>query len=162
MTTPEASSGSSNHISTGVNLSNKPTDAEMKDFLKELLSYSQAGLSDNPKDPAQVRAGLARCMNEAKKLLLRLAPATYKSDFDRSVVSLDLPVRLSNTLVKENILTVGDLIKLNEIDLLKLPGFGRNSLIFVRVAVAEYGGLKEYVPRSQRDGGEPVIQGLEP
>ena len=138
-------------------MTSKPTDLEMKDFLKELLSYSEAGLAKNPKNPADVRAGRARCMIAAKNLLLRLEPAVYKSDFDRSVDTLDLPVRLSNTLLKENILTVGDLIKCDEINLMKLPGFGGNSLKYVRAAVAEYGGLKEYVPRVRSSDNGPEL-----
>lgn len=128
-------------------MSAKPTEVELVDFLKDLLSYSDAQLSQSHKDPLKVRAGRARCMIKAKELLTRLEPQVFRTDFDRSVQNLDLPVRLSNMLVNEGILTVDDVLKCSQVDLLKLPGCGRHSMKALNTALAEYGGLKEYVPR---------------
>jgi DNA-directed RNA polymerase subunit alpha len=136
-------------------MSVKPTEAELIEFLKDLLSHSDSKLSINPKSPKAIVAGRARYMIKAKELLTRLEPQTFKTDFERSVADLDLPVRLSNMLVNEGILTVGDLVKCTDSDLIRLPGCGLNSMKVLKTALAEYGGLTEYVPTWHKEHLEP-------
>jgi DNA-directed RNA polymerase alpha subunit len=135
---------------------NKPTEAEFVAFLKDLLSHSEAQVSRSPQDAFKVKEGRARCMSKAKELLFRLEPQAYKTDVERSITCLDLPVRMSNVLVNAGILTVADVLKCSKHELSKLPGCGRNSLNALVTALAEYGELDEYpTKRSPFIGWQP-------
>ena len=57
----------------------------------------------------------------------------------RSVDMLDLSVRSKNCLDSENILTIGDLARLTEQDLLKVRNFGKTSLKEVKSKLAALG-----------------------
>lgn len=136
----------------------KPTEAEFVEFLKDLLSYSDAQFSHSHKDPLKVRAGRARCMIKAKELLSRLEPQAYRTDVERSITTLDLPVRVSNMLVGAGLLTVAHVLKCSKHELAKLPGCGRNSLNALVMALAEYGKLDEYpAKRSPFIGWQPAM-----
>jgi hypothetical protein len=58
---------------------------------------------------------------------------------DESIGCLDLTVRSSNGLKSEGILTIGQLVACSEVDLFKIPGFGKKSLIEVKDALAARG-----------------------
>jgi DNA-directed RNA polymerase alpha subunit len=136
-------------------MSVKPTEAEVVEFLKDLLSYSDSQLSGSPKSRKALVTGRARYMSKAKELLTRLEPQTFKTDLERSVESLDLPVRAKNMLVTEGLSCVGDLLKCTGRDILKLPGCGRSSFKAIEAVLAEYGGLKDYVPTWHKEHLEP-------
>ncbi|MFQ5804960.1 MAG: DNA-directed RNA polymerase subunit alpha [Phycisphaerae bacterium] len=62
-----------------------------------------------------------------------------RSKLERSVASLDLSVRASNCLEAAKIITVGDLIRLDENHLMQLRSFGKTSLMEVKRKLAELG-----------------------
>ena len=62
-----------------------------------------------------------------------------RSKLERSVSDLDLSVRAGNCLEAARILTVGELVKLTEDDLLQLRSFGKTSLTEVKAKLAELG-----------------------
>jgi len=62
-----------------------------------------------------------------------------RSALERSIASLDLSVRASNCLEAAKILTVGDLVRLDESQLMQLRSFGKTSLMEVKRKLAELG-----------------------
>ncbi|MGB0919322.1 MAG: DNA-directed RNA polymerase subunit alpha [Holosporaceae bacterium] len=56
------------------------------------------------------------------------APLAFNPNLLRRVDELDLSLRASNCLKKENIIYIGDLVTKNENELLRAPNFGRKSL----------------------------------
>ncbi|MBU0637522.1 MAG: DNA-directed RNA polymerase subunit alpha [Planctomycetes bacterium] len=58
---------------------------------------------------------------------------------EQSINSLDLSVRASNCLEAASIITVGDLARMSETDLLQLRSFGKTSLMEVKRKLAEIG-----------------------
>jgi DNA-directed RNA polymerase subunit alpha len=62
-----------------------------------------------------------------------------RSKLERSVASLDLSVRASNCLEAAKIITVGDLVRLDENQLMQLRSFGKTSLMEVKRKLAELG-----------------------
>lgn len=64
---------------------------------------------------------------------------TYKANPLMAVEELELSTRAHNALINENILTIGELIKYNEAELLRFPNFGRKSLKEVQQALAGVG-----------------------
>lgn len=67
------------------------------------------------------------------------ADASLGEELARPLSSLDLSVRAGNCLASAEILTVGDLIKFDEPELLKLRSFGRTSLREVKRKLADIG-----------------------
>jgi len=59
--------------------------------------------------------------------------------FARPIDDLELTTRSANCLEAEEIYTVGDLIKWNERNLLKIPNFGKKSLKEIKEALHEWG-----------------------
>lgn len=57
----------------------------------------------------------------------------------RSIDELVITIRASNCLKAENIKTIGDLIRLREIDLLKIPSLGRRALYEIKEVLASEG-----------------------
>ena len=51
----------------------------------------------------------------------------------------NIDVRTLNCLIAENILTIGDLIKRTEVDLFRIPNFGRKSMVKVKDALTTLG-----------------------
>ncbi len=62
-----------------------------------------------------------------------------RQKLDRSIGTLELSVRASNCLEAAKIVTVGDLVRLTENDLLQLRSFGRTSLMEVHQKLTEVG-----------------------
>ncbi len=62
-----------------------------------------------------------------------------RGKLERSVASLDLSVRASNCLEAAKIITVGDLVRLDESQLMQLRSFGKTSLMEVKRKLAELG-----------------------
>ena len=66
-----------------------------------------------------------------------------------SIAELDLSVRANNCLESAKINTVGDLVRMNEADLLKVRSFGKTSLREVKRKLADIGlGLGMNLPAS--------------
>lgn len=69
-------------------------------------------------------------------------PPTRSSEsrdiYDVPVKYLDLPVRVRNTLLSEEINTIRELKGKTDIDLLEIPGFGMGSLKTVKRALANF------------------------
>ena len=55
------------------------------------------------------------------------------------ISDLDLSVRASNCLESENVRTIGDLVRMNEVDLLTLKNFGKTSLREVKLKLQNVG-----------------------
>ena len=71
-----------------------------------------------------------------------VAPAVdgeLRSKLERSIASLDLSVRASNCLEAAKIHTVGDLVRLDENQLMQLRSFGKTSLMEVKRKISELG-----------------------
>ncbi len=62
-----------------------------------------------------------------------------QAKLDRSLASLDLSVRANNCLESAKILTVGDLLSLDENQLMQLRSFGKTSLMEVKRKLTEMG-----------------------
>jgi DNA-directed RNA polymerase subunit alpha len=62
-----------------------------------------------------------------------------RGKLERSVASLDLSVRASNCLEAAKIIAVGDLVRLDENQLMQLRSFGKTSLMEVKRKLAELG-----------------------
>jgi DNA-directed RNA polymerase subunit alpha len=62
-----------------------------------------------------------------------------RAKFERSIASLDLSVRASNCLEAAKIITVGDLARMEETQLMQLRSFGKTSLMEVKRKLAELG-----------------------
>lgn len=62
-----------------------------------------------------------------------------RAKLERSVDSLDLSVRASNCLQQDNIRTIGQLVQMDENQLLQLRSFGKTSLLEVRRKLSELG-----------------------
>jgi DNA-directed RNA polymerase alpha subunit len=58
-------------------------------------------------------------------------------------------VRVRNSLYNENIKTLGDLLRYKESDLLRIPNFGRMSLIEVKEVVKQTGHKLGELPRER-------------
>jgi DNA-directed RNA polymerase subunit alpha len=71
------------------------------------------------------------------------APEEYVSELERKlampVAQLELSVRAANCLESENIMTVGQLVRLSEEDLLAIRSFGKTSLREVKRKLADLG-----------------------
>ena len=92
------------------------------------------------------------------------AATTTRSDVDEelqqklnmSIAELDLSVRANNCLESAHINTVGDLVRMNEADLLKVRSFGKTSLREVKRKLADIGlGLGLNLPAGAAAGGQP-------
>jgi len=71
-----------------------------------------------------------------------VAPAIddeLRGKLERSIASLDLSVRASNCLEAARIITVGDLVRLDENQLMQLRSFGKTSLMEVKRKLTELG-----------------------
>ena len=62
-----------------------------------------------------------------------------RAKLERSIASLDLSVRASNCLEAARIITVGDLVRMDESQLMQLRSFGKTSLMEVKRKLAEMG-----------------------
>jgi len=62
-----------------------------------------------------------------------------RSKLERSIASLDLSVRASNCLEAAKIITVGDLVAMDENQLMQLRSFGKTSLMEVKRKLTELG-----------------------
>ena len=62
-----------------------------------------------------------------------------KAKLDMPIESMDLTVRSSNCLESNHILTVGQLVRMTESDLLKIRSFGKTSLREIRRKLADKG-----------------------
>ena len=57
----------------------------------------------------------------------------------RSINDLGLPFRLANGFYTSNITTVGEILKIESKDFLKIPGFGQQSLILLKTILKTKG-----------------------
>jgi len=80
---------------------------------------------------------------EAAAAAEEAAPEEYVSELERKlampIAQLELSVRASNCLESENIMTVGQLVRLSEEDLLAIRSFGKTSLREVKRKLADLG-----------------------
>ncbi|MBN2446711.1 MAG: DNA-directed RNA polymerase subunit alpha [Phycisphaerae bacterium] len=96
------------------------------------------------------------------------APAmdeTLRRKLDMPVANLELSVRANNCLEAAKIGTVGELVRLNETELLQLRSFGRTSLIEVKRKLANMGlglGMSDPGQPVMSDGAEELGFGEEP
>lgn len=67
---------------------------------------------------------------------------------DTPLDQLDLSTRSINCFKNEGLITIGDVIKLSEAELLRFPNFGRKGLIEVNEILSSFGV-------NLRDGGRP-------
>jgi len=71
------------------------------------------------------------------------APEEYVSELERKLATpisdLNLSIRAANCLESDNIMTVGQLVRLGEDDLLAIPSFGKTSLREVKRKLADLG-----------------------
>ena len=79
---------------------------------------------------------------------------------DMPISQLDLSVRASNCLEAAKIETLGDLVRMNETDLLKLRSFGRTCLREVKRKLADH-GLSLGILSGQDETPSPDADGLE-
>ncbi len=106
-----------------------------KIFRKHLNPFVQYGFAgaELPAERAMPEVTLPEPVAAGgEKLQLRERLALPISD-------LDLSVRASNCLEQENIKTIGDLVRLSEVDLLTMKNFGKTSLREVKVKLANVG-----------------------
>jgi DNA-directed RNA polymerase subunit alpha len=68
-----------------------------------------------------------------------IVDAELRSKLERSIASLDLSVRASNCLEAAKIITVGDLVRMHEDELMQLRSFGKTSLMEVQRKLVELG-----------------------
>lgn len=74
---------------------------------------------------------------------------------DARIEELDFSVRTYNCLKKANVLTIGELVQLSEVDLMNIRNFGRKSLTEVKDKLAQLGlSLKP-----AREGAAPLVFG---
>lgn len=78
-------------------------------------------------------------------------------DMDASIDELALTTRAHNGLLNDNILTVGQLVAMEERELLRLPNFGKKSLAEIVQALAEHGLTLKPTP-NQKPIEPPVKQ----
>lgn len=87
-----------------------------------------------------------------------------RGKLEKAIADLDLSVRASNCLEAARILTVGDLVRMTEDELLQLRSFGKTSLMEVKSKLAGLGlslGMHVPPPASGEDhvtAGEPAQQ----
>lgn len=88
------------------------------------------------------------------------APAVddeLRQKLERSITTLELSVRASNCLDSAKILTIGELVRMSEPELLQLRSFGKTSLMEVRQKLAELGlalGMTTGLPEEPDPGAE--------
>ncbi len=56
----------------------------------------------------------------------------------KDIIHLHIDIRILNNLSAEGINTIGDLLKLSEIDILKIPGIGMKSFIKIQDALIRF------------------------
>ena len=61
--------------------------------------------------------------------------------YNKKIEELELSVRSINCLKNDNIIYIGDLVQKTEAEMLRIPNFGRKSLIELR-EILESGGIK--------------------
>jgi DNA-directed RNA polymerase subunit alpha len=97
----------------------------------------------------------------AHALVERSAPAVddeLRQKLERPIATLDLSVRAGNCLDMAKITTVGELVRMNEQELLQLRSFGKTSLMEVRQKLAGLGlslGMKTGYPEEPDSGATP-------
>jgi len=102
----------------------------MRKHLNPFVEYSQLGEElavEEAEEPEEVVAGAEEYVSELERKLAL------------PVAQLELSVRASNCLESENIMTVGQLVRLSEEDLLAIRSFGKTSLREVKRKLADLG-----------------------
>jgi DNA-directed RNA polymerase subunit alpha len=102
----------------------------MRKHLNPFVEYSQLGeelVVEEAEEPEEVVAGAEEYVSELERKLAL------------PVAQLELSVRASNCLESENIMTVGQLVRLSEEDLLAIRSFGKTSLREVKRKLADLG-----------------------
>jgi DNA-directed RNA polymerase subunit alpha len=123
----------------------EPPDALVeasKIYRKHLNPFVQYGFAG-----AEVSAEVERVVEETAMPALpeptAAAPSNeslaLKERLALPISDLDLSVRASNCLESENVRTIGDLVRLNEPELLNLKNFGKTSLREVRIKLQNVG-----------------------
>ena len=97
----------------------KPTTEELIKWHERAIQMSEAVIEILKKDISK--------QNDTYKMLLV------------NLDELDFSVRTGNCLYAANIFTLGDLVQLAELDLLKYRGFGKKSLREVKAKLEEMG-----------------------
>jgi len=97
-----------------------------------------AAFSDDPehyKGKAQAMATALRALAD------QLESLAYTPKDGLTVHEIGLSPRIANRLEKEGARLVADLLKHNEIDLLKMPDIGKTALAEIKKAARQFGGL---------------------
>ena len=101
-------------------------------------------LSWSKKDPEiqSLRKRVMSCEEEISRLkdeVFSLTAITQPEENTKPVDFLDLTVRTSNCLKAENINTIGDLLKMRDVDLISIPNLGRKGVNEIRDVLASRG-----------------------
>ncbi len=112
------------------------------------VSVKMATLRRWNKHNFQERISCQTCREKAAELMSKIEAAAggidlYSGDnpapFDTPIETLRLTVRAFNCLVNDNVLTIGEVVKQSESQLLRIPNFGKISLQDVKEALARVG-----------------------
>lgn len=101
---------------------------------------------------------LGEHVTAAQSLMEQALPAQddeLRQKLERPIATLDLSVRASNCLEAAKIVTIGELVRLSESDLLQLRSFGKTSLMEVRQKLGEL-GLSLGMSIGATDSGDPA------
>jgi hypothetical protein len=114
-----------------------------RDDASEPLTRAALGLPPAPPDAERLAAWEARerAHRESVVLSVQVEPAAPAANDwrSRSLDELELSVASSNALRRLQLVTIGDLCRCTEADLLKTDGFGRKSLKEVKELLADLG-----------------------
>ena len=78
--------------------------------------------------------------------------------YSRPIAALNLSVRAGNCLAAARVTTIGELVGLTEVDLLRFRSFGKTSLHEVHRKLAEFGLALTRHPSETVDGGESPLE----
>lgn len=100
----------------------------LRRHLNPFLQYSEIGHA------LQTESGLS-----AEEHLLGPDSEERRRKLEMPISSLDLSVRAQNCLEGQDIKSIGDLVRHNESDLLKVRNFGKTTLLEIRTKLREFG-----------------------
>lgn len=119
---------------------------QMTDFDRLLLEIWTDGTlqpDDALSQAARILTGYATAVasygRDVSDLGIEEVPLPVEDATDRSIEGLKLSMRTTNALKRANITTIGQVLALNDGDLLHLRNFGQKSLVELRDAMAENG-----------------------
>jgi DNA-directed RNA polymerase subunit alpha len=133
---------------------------QMTDFDRLLLEVWTDGtiqpddaVSQAAKILTQYATAVAGYGRDVADLGLDDLPGAPEDDTNRSIEELNLSMRTTNALKRANITTIGQVLSLNDNDLLHLRNFGQKSLVELRDALVANGFQLESDLELSEDGG---------